>query len=1066
MKKFLVVQWLLCLFSLPLLAQDRVVTGKVTSSEDGSTLPGVNITIKGTSRGATSDGNGAYRISVPTDAQALVFSFIGFSKQEVAIGNQTTIDVKLLADAAQLQEVVVTALGIKQQEKAIGYAVQQIKGENLTLTKQTDVNTALAGKVAGVQVLGGSGAKFGSSSIRIRGINNLSGGNPIYVVDGVVTDPNYINTDDVETLTVLKGPSATALYGQRGSEGAIVITTKKGTKTSGIGVDFNHTTTLERVYTLPSYQNEYGGGYSQDWNIFEFDPATDPANLQVLNGAKYYDYFGDESWGPRIDGSQYAPWYAWDPTHPDFGKQKAFTPQPNNVRDFYNTGRTFNTNLALSKIGDNYNVRVSYTNLARTGVVPNSTQGKNWLALTSGISLTPRLSIASNINYVNEDLFNVPAEGYGTQTTGSFNQWYHRDVEMDKLRDYKRPDGSYRSWNINGPRDTSPKYWDNPFTEAYENISQETRQQTYGNVALTYKLTDALTASAILRGRFNNRKFEDRTASGTLSQDRFRTFASEQNEQNYVATVGYTKTINTFSINAGVFGEIRRNTSNYVNEQTAGGLAVPNYYNIAASKDRPTAEYLKSDRAVRSVYGFASVGYKDFLFLEGNLRNDWSSTLPQGNNSYLYGGLSSSFVFSEFISGKNILSFGKLRASVAKVGTDTDPYAVSQTYTVNQPYGTYPLLTVPNRIPNAVLRPTISNSYEVGTELRFLANRVRFDANYYFRQSKDQIIPLSIPSSTGFGTAVINAGNIQNSGFEFSLGGTPVKTGSLIWDIDANIGINRSKVVDLYQDLKNLQVGVNDGAVLQGVAATPAAFGFNGSPVISLNAFKGESFGQLIGNGFVIDPASGQRVIGEDGFYLRENDKRLGSILPKFTGGLTSALTYKGVRVGFSLDFGVGGKFMSITQMFASGSGLLEETAGLNELGVAKRANPSDPDASSYDPKGGILLSGVKEDGTPNDIRVNAQDLYEVQLSSLWENWVFDRTYVKLREVSVGYTLPQRWFQSTPFRNVSFNVISQNPWLIYSAKKGIDPSQLETSWFEGGQLPGTRNLGFNVRFSL
>jgi TonB-linked SusC/RagA family outer membrane protein len=1057
MRKFLMAQLMLCFFSLPLLAQDIAVSGKVTSTEDGSLLPGVNITVKGTSRGASTNASGEYELNAPAGS-TLVFSFIGFTTQEVKIGNQTVINVSLVADAAQLQEVVVTALGIKQQEKAIGYAVQQIKGENLTQTKQVDVNTALAGRVAGVQVLGGSGAKFGTSSIRIRGINNLSGGNPIYVVDGVVTEPNYVNTDDVETLTVLKGPSATALYGQRGSEGAVVITTKKGTKSSGIGIDFNHTTTLEQVYTLPKYQNEYGGGYSQEWNVFKFNPASDPAYLQVMDGAKYYDYYGDESWGPRMDGTKYAPWYAWDRTHPDFGVQKAFVPQPNNVRDFYNTGRAFNTNLALSKAGENYNVRVSYTNLARTGVVPNSNQGKNWLALTSGISLTPKLSLATNINYINENLFNVPAEGYGTQTTGSFNQWFHRDVEMDKLRDYKRPDGSYRSWNINSPRDPNPKYWDNPYTEVYENTHRETRQQIYGNLTLNYKLTDALTASAIVRGRFNNRKYDGRVASGTLVQDFYRTYASEQNEQNYVGTLGYTKTISNFSVNAGVFGEIRRNTTNYVNEQTNGGLAVPNYYNIAASKDRPTTVNSLSDRSVRSVYGYASVGYKDFLFVEGNMRNDWSSTLPQGNNSYLYGGLSGSFVFSEFITGKNILSFGKLRASVAKVGTDTDPYSVYQTYTVNQPYGTYPLLTVPDRIPNATLRPTISNSYEVGTELRFLANRVRFDANYYFRESKDQIIPLSIPSSTGFSSALINAGNIQNNGFEFSLGGTVIKNRDIMWDIDANIGINRSKVVDLYQDLQNLQVGVNDGSVLPGLTNTPASFGFTGSPRISLNAFKGESFGQLIGNGFVIDPKTGQRVVDSEGYYLTQNDKRLGSILPKFTGGLTSSLTYKGVRLGFSLDFGVGGKFMSITQMFAAGSGLLDETAGLNDKGKPKRDAPGDG--------GGIRLPGVKEDGTPNDIYVDAQTLYETKFSSLWENWVFDRSYVKLREVSAGYTLPQRWFQGSPFRNVSINVVSQNPWLIYTAKPGIDPSQLENSWYEGGQLPGTRNVGLNVRFSL
>jgi TonB-linked SusC/RagA family outer membrane protein len=1047
-KILLATAMLLCVLSPFAWAQDRQVTGTVTAAEDGSPIPGVNVAIKGTTRGTTTDANGTYRLSVEPNT-TLIFSAIGFVRQEVAVGTQSTVDLALATDASQLDEVIVTALGVTRQEKSLGYAAQQIKGENLTQTKQVDVNTALAGRVAGVQVLGGSGAKFGNSTIRIRGVNSLTGGNPIYVVDGTVTDPNYINTDDIESLTVLKGPAATALYGQRGSEGAVVIATKRGTKRDGIGIDFNHTTTFERVYTLPEYQNEYGGGYSQEWSIFRFDPARHPADLQQLDGARYYDYFGDESWGPRMDGTLHAPWYAWDRTHPGFGTQKPFVPQPNNIRDFYETGRALNTNLAFSKAGDNYNVRVSYTNLSRTGIVPNSKQGKNWIGLTTGIDLTPKLNVSTNLNYINENRFNVPAEGYGTQTTGSFNQWFHRNLEIDQLRNYKRPDGSFRSWNINSILDSSPKYWDNPYTEVYENTSQNDLQQIYGNVTATYKFTDAITASVVARGRFNNLKYQDRTASGTLAQDAFRTYTDEITEQNYVATVGYDKAFEKISFKAAAFGEIRRNTSNYVNQATVGGLSIPNYYNIAASRDRPTAQYTRTERRINSLYGFVSVGFNELVFVEANIRNDWSSTLPVNNNSYLYGGLSGALIFSEFLNDRRFLSFGKLRASVARVGTDTDPYAIYQTYTVGQPYGTFPLLTVPDRIPNATLRPTISDSYEIGTELRFANERIRFDFNYYYREAKDQIIPISIPSSTGYSSALINAGNIRNYGYEISLGGTPIRGKSLTWNIDANIGINRNQVVELYPGLDNLQTGLDGSA---------ASFGFVGSPRVSLNAYKGRPYGQLIGNGYQIDEATGKPLINAEGFYEVQNEKILGTILPDFTGGFTSTLNYKGFRAGFSLDFSVGGKFMSITQMFSSGSGLNAVTAGLNEKGNPRRDDPADG--------GGTLLDGVKADGSPNDIYVDTRQLYNSELFSLWERWIFDRTYVKLREVSIGYDLPQRWFGRTPFKGVSVNLISQNPWLIYTKVKGIDPSQLENSWFEGGQLPGTRNIGLNVRFSL
>lgn len=1025
--------------------QSRPVTGQVKDSK-GDPIPFATIKIKGTTTGSAADADGNFTINAQEGA-TLVISATGFIDQEARVGSGA-VNVSLQGNAT-MQEVVVTALGVSKAKRAVGVAVQEIQGDKLTQTKQVDLNTALAGRVAGIQVLGGSGAKFGTSTVRIRGVNSLGTGNPLYVVNNIPTDGRDVNMDDVESVSVLKGPAATALYGQRGSEGVIIITTKKGKRGPGIGFEFNQSTTFERVATLPKYQNEYGGGYSQDWYTFKYNPAVDAPALQAMDGAKYYDYFADESWGPRMDGTLYAPWYAWDPEDPDYAKQKAFVAQPDNIRDFYNTGVAYNTNVAFSKATENSNTRVSFTNLVRTGVSPNSRQTKNWLSINNTVDLTKKFSLATNINYTYEYLFNVPTEGYGTQTAGSFNQWFQRNLEMDKLKRYKRSDGTYTSWNINGPRDTDPKYWDNPYTEVYENLSNNKRQRVYGNIGATYKFTPHLRASVLARADVYNQNYNSRVASGTLNLDAFRTYTNNTRELNFVGNVEYDNQFGDLSFKAAGYVEKRTNYSNYVNEATAGGLNIPNYYNIAASKNRPTTNNTEFRKEVRSIYGYTSLGWKNMLFLDLNVRNDWSSALPEGNNSYFYGGVSTSFVFTELMQPNDILSFGKIRASVARVGTDIDPYQINQTYTVGNPYDTYPTLTVPNTIPNAFLKPTLSTSYEIGTELRFLRNRIRFDFNYYNREAKDQIINLTIPSSAGYSAALVNAGNIANSGIEITLGGTPVKTKDFSWDIDFNLGFNKNEVKELYGESKNLLV--NPGGL-------GASFGFVGTPGVSVNARVGETYGMLIGTGYKRNDA-GQKLVDDDGYPVLEQNKELGSILPDYTGGVYNEFQYKNFVLSFAIDFQKGGKLMSLTSMLNAGSGLSATTVGNNDKGIPMR----DDVAAG----GGVRVDGVREsDGKTNDVYLDTKEYYESVLSSLWEEWVYDATFVKLREVKLGYNLPKRWYQKLSIQNATFSVVAQNPWLIYSTVKGIDPTQLQTPWLDSGQLPGTRTLGFNLKLQF
>ncbi|MGN8071680.1 SusC/RagA family TonB-linked outer membrane protein [Mucilaginibacter sp. SG564] len=1059
-KRLLLVLCGILLAVTQLFAQSQTITGTVTAKEDGLPLPGVTVKVKGTTTGTQTGINGKFSLNAPPNA-ILSFSFIGYTTLDVPVGGKSQLNVVLVASSKGLNEVIVTALGISREQKSLGYAAQAVKGDDLTVTKQSDLNTALAGKIAGVQVLGGSGAKFGTSTIRIRGVNALQGGNPIYVVNGVITDPNGVNNDDIESLTVLKGPAATALYGQRASEGAVVIQLKKGVD-KGIGISFNQSTTFEKVYQLPNYQNEYGGGTSIKWNTYTYDPGSSPASNANFNGVKYYDYGVDESWGPKMDGTLYAPWYFWDPSNPGYGKLVPFVPQPNNVRDFYRTGVTYNTNAAFSKAADNYNFRVSYTNIDRTGITPNSDQKRNNVSLNGELKLTKKLTVSANVNFSQINSSNIPDEGYGTQTAGSFSQWFHRDVDMSKLKNYRRADGTFTSWNITSPDDLTPHYWDNPYTEVYENTSKSNSNRVYGNLTATYQFTKDLSVSLIAREDLLNRDDNNRTASGTLNLDQYTQNQYTYKENNYVGNVTYNHLFGDLSVKAGVYAESRQDRYLFTGGNTNGGLAIPDLYTLGNSSNAPTAISFNGLSRVNSYYGYTSFGYKNFLYLDFNARNDRSSTLPVNNNSYWYGGLSTSFVFTELMPKNDIFTFGKLRLSAAKLGSDAGLYQIYQTYNLGtNPYGTSPTQTVPNALPNANLKPALSTSYEVGTELHFIQDRIKFDFNYYTRTQKDQILSLPINGTSGYSSAVVNAGSIRNNGIEISLGGTPVKSKDFIWNVDFNIAFNRNKILSLYPGTNTLPVAPDNKPTYDSSGGNNPAgatgFGFVGSPSFGVNGVVGGSYGQIIGSGFIRD-AHGNIVVDANGMPTWSSTVNLGSMLPSYTGGFTNSFNYKGFTLAFSLDFQKGGKFVSVTQQNLNGSGLGAETVGNNAKGNPVRNAVADG--------GGTLVAGVHADGTPNTTYVETRSLYEQVYSQIWEKWTYDASYVKLREVSIGYTFSKKMLGKTPFQSAYFGITSQNPWMIYSKVKGVDPSQLQTSFYEGGQLPNTRNLGFNLKLTF
>ena len=1045
MKKLVLSLFIWCALTVAALAQERTVTGTVTSSEDGLPIPGASVKVKEAPSVVVASGpDGKFSLRVPANGRTLVITYLGFLSKEVAISANGLVNVSLIPNTQTLGEVVVTsALGVSRTERSVGTAQQSLKAEEITQARQPDLNTALAGKIAGVQVLGGSGARFGTSSIRIRGINSIAGGaDPLFVVDGVVVPSTSVNMDDVEDLTVLKGPAATSLYGQRGDQGVVVIKSKAPSK-KGFGIDVNHSTTFENVAVLPKFQNEYGGGASQNWSTFVFNPATDPAALSAMNGARYYNYSYDESWGPKFDGKPYAPFYAWNKFDPDYAKQTPYVAFKNNIRDFYETGIENNTNVAFSQATDKFSTRVSYTNLNRTGVSPNTNMDANRLSFNSVFTPLSKLKFAANVNYNVINYFNRPAEGYGTQTAGSFNQWFHRDVDIEKLKNYKNPDGTYTSWNITSPRNVAPKYWDNPYTEAYENTATSNSSRIFGFLQASYNFIPELTLDFTAKGNYSSGRGEGRTASGTINLESYNTNQSRSRENNYVVDLLFKKDVGDFSFNAGAYGELRINYDEAISVSTAGGFTVPNYYNISASKDRPNTSSSYSNKKVRSLYAFGSAGFKNFLFLDLNIRNDWSSSLPNANNSYLYGGGSLAFVFTDLLPKSDIFSFGKASFAFGRTGSDIGPYNIYQVYSSAGFYGTNPSLTVPNQIPNENLKPALSDALEAGVELKFLKNRLRLNANYFDRTSRDQILSVTLPSTTGFSSALINAGEVSSKGWEFSVGGTPIKTSSFTWDLNANFSTNKNKIVELYPGVDNFQFG---------------SFGYQGTPLIRVERRVDHTWGEIVAGGFKRD-ANGNTLIDDDGMPVIEEGHNLGTFVPKITGGFTSSVTYKNFTAGFSLDFQVGGKLFSVTNGNLEGSGLAEVTAGLNDKGNPKR----DPVANG----GGILIPGIREsDGKPNTTYVDPQDYYEGHIPYAWQERTYDATYVKLREVTLGYNLPSKLVSRFKAQRASISLIARNPWLVYSKIKGIDPSESAGNWIEGGQLPGTRTIGLNLRITF
>lgn len=1051
MRKSLLFSLWASIFSLAAFGQVREISGKVTAAEDGTGLAGASIIFKGTNTGTNADADGNFKFSVPGDG-VLVVSYVGFLIQDIPIGNKTNFDIKLVADTRQLAEVVVTAFGIEREKKALGYTVQEVKGSSLTESRSTNVANALSGKIAGVRIQSNGGPGSGST-IQIRGAGSISGNNqPLIVIDGVPMQQaaatsasnqygggmSEVNPDNIKEVSVLKGPNAAALYGSRAANGVILITTKTGQGTKGIGVEVNSNITFERPWIKPKFQNTYGGGfgyrtwYHDGWS----GPITDPLEIQQFRAAYGPDApltgtaGTDESWGAPMDGRLVRQWWTGNDVAP-------LLPQPNNWEEFWNTGQTISNSVALSGGNEQGYFRLGLGLTNQKGIAYNNDFHRYNFKINSGYNLTKKLSVALTAEYIKSGADN---RGY---TSGQEFIWSHRHVSWAQLRNYN----DYTAVHNQKPGDTDPPNWQhtfftNPFFMQDKLTQANDKDRLLGNISLNYKILPSL--SVMLRSgtdvwndtRTNITNFE-RIRNGVKTPGRYTDETLRNQETNTDMIITFNKTLATdFSLNV-QGGGINRTNYYKRNYLSVGELVVDGIYNASnsvPSLNTNESSIMKSE--VQSLFGSAQLGWKNQLFLDLTARNDWSSTLPSNARSYFYPSASVSAVFTELLNiQSNVFSFGKVRASLAQVGNDADPYALQQTFTASGSWnGNMTKFAEAVKIANSNLKPEITTGLELGADLRFFKGKIGLDFTYYSQNTRDQILAVEISKASGYDTRVLNAGEITNKGVEIVLTANPVKlSNGFSWDMGINFSRNRNKVIALAEGLTTYTLTTQRG--------------------MTSEARVGEAYGTYYGKGWLRE---GGQIVYKDGLpQVAPGTIKLGNIQPDWTGGVSNTFTYKGISLSALVDIRMGGDIFDEGTATGRWTGQYEETAVGREEGV--------------------IGQGVKQsaDGTyvPNDIIIPAKEFYGYNNPRNYhEAAIFDASYVKLREVTLGYSFPSYLLKKTFLQTAKVSFVGRNVWMIFKNTPHVDPEfdskGGNAQGFGYGQLPSSRSLGFNLSFSF
>lgn len=1043
------------------------ISGKVTGAEDGLSIPGVSVVVKGNSSiGTTTDVDGAYSLTVPSGTEALVFSFVGMKTKEVQVNGRSVIDVQMEAEVLEMDEVVVTALGISREKKSLGYASQGVDEEAIMAANEVNPISSLSGKVAGLNI---SGQNFsGSKNIMIRGASSFSQTNqPLFVVDGIpISNENFnstntqiggggydygsmtndLNSYDIASVEVLKGSAASALYGSRGQNGVIMITTKRGKKgKSSFGVEVNTGMNFEQVSILPELQTEYGGGYS-------FDDVT-------LAGNTYQavQYRVDESWGPRYEDQEVLHWWG----AADYEQGITSTPQTgpwkapdNDVDAFYETGVSYQNSINIISTGENNAIRLGYTNVSMTGTVPNSQQDKHTLSLTGSLALFEDLiDVNTSLNYVDTYTKGRPQFGYGDNSQSQkFFQWGQRQLDFNKLQDWQNPDGTMRTWNRRSATDPTPVYSDNPYWTAYKNYQDDDRVRFFGKTSVKANFTDYLDATGTVyfdTYTFNQR---ERVSIGSQALSGYHLWTRQASETNIEGKINFNKTISDFSILAMLGANKRLEDYSRFDGQTNGGLVVDGLYNLNNSVSAPLLDQFIREKEVNSWFLSASLGYKNMLYLDGTYRKDYDSTLPDGANSYDYSSFSASFIVSELLDFTWLNNL-KVRANYGETGNGTSPYDVVNTWIFGDSFGGNPVFTNSVTLKNQNLKPEQTSEIEFGLEGVFFNNRLGFDFSYYNRDTENQIVPIEVSGAAGYTTQIINAGVINNTGVELLLYGTPYRTNDFSWDISVNYAKNTNEVLELPEGLDKIQL-----------ARAPFGGAF-------INSVEGATFQELYATKIVRD-SEGNAVIDESGYYETTGVlESMGSVLPDYTMGIRNAFKYKNFDLSALIDISQGGVYYSLTNMWSMYSGMAEATVmeasdgnTIREDGLILDGVQGDV---SIDGDGNVVVTNTTQNNVPISAYTFAGNHYHGN-STPSETSVFDASYIKLREVTFGYTLPEL----VDFvESIRISLYGRNLAVWGLDNKGIDPETVvggsgNIQGLEGGIIPASRSYGFNIQIKL
>lgn len=1007
-------------------------------------VPGANLIEKGNpTNGTVSDINGNFSISIP-EGSTLVVSAIGYKTQEITITNPSAqLNILLEEDVLLLDDVVVTALGIRRDRKALGYGLEEVQGEAFTKARETNVINSMAGRVAGLVVSQTAGGPSGSTRVLLRGNTEITGNNqPLYVVDGVPLDnTNYgsagtyggydlgngisaINPDDIENISVLKGPAASALYGSRASHGVILITTKKADDKQKVSVEYNGTLSFDtQLAKWEDVQQVYGMGSSGTYSI----DAVSNTN---------------KSWGPKADGSNMLRYFD--------GVERPYKIIPDNTSNFFRTGNTATNSAIISASSGNTGLRFTYTDMRNNDIVPETNMSRNIFNLRSHTVIN-KVELDFTVNYVHEFVKNRPALGDSKSNVGKNLMTLATTYDQRWLKTYQDINGNYSNWNGMDPYNVNP-YWD-----VYKNFNKSDKDLFRLNGKVLWNINEYLKLQATLGSELSWFEFNDFKAPTTPGFEAGRLQSSQFHNRMYNTEflALYNNAWGDFDFNATLGGNIFK-VDNGTTVITAQDMQIRDVVTLLSFSES-SIDQGSYRKQINSVFGAVNVGWRHMLFVDATIRGDQSSTLPTKNNVYIYPSVSGSFVFSELLDSKSILPYGKIRLSWAQVGSDTDPYQLGLVYgKSNLSYPGYTIGYINNNtIPNKELKPTITNSFETGIELKFLKNRMGLDVTYYTQISENQIMSMATSWTSGYNYRLINAGEIENKGIEISLNTRPVQRGDFSWDVNLNFSRNSNIVKELVDDIDMIEL--EKAAWLD----------------VQVAAMVGENFGSIVGPDFkrndkgqiLIDPNTG----------LPQYDKSnhiLGNASWDWTGGLGTNLSYKNLSLWALFDVKVGGDLYSMSARAAYESGKALETLEGREAwykSEEERQEAGIQKGDNWEPTGGFIAPGVIDNGDgsyrPNDIYINPEDYWMSVSRNAPSMFIYDNTYVKCREMTLTYNVPTARLGNT-VKGLSLSLVARNPFIIYKNIPNIDPDSNYNNTtgmgLEYGSLPSRRSYGFNI----